>query len=109
MTVTLSWHTLGPAPKDDTVFMHLVDPNGRTVAQHDGPPDMGNYATSRWAAGTAFSDVHPLPLPAQLPAGRYTLQIGLYDPVTNERLPLHAAFGPDPPDRSYRLDEVTVP
>ena len=108
ITVTLLWHTLKQATEDYTVFVHLVDQNGHLLSQHDGPPDGGNYVTSRWLAGTTFVDVHPIALPAGLPSGRYILQVGWYDPATNQRLPLRDASATDLPDRAYTLEEITV-
>ncbi len=108
MTVTLVWRTLKSADRDYTVFVHLLDASGRQVAQHDGPPDGGNFTTSRWSGGVVFSDAHPLALPVNLPAGAYTLVAGMYDPASGQRV---VAFGPDNSelrDRLLVLEQVTV-
>ena len=54
--------------------------------------------TSTWQAGEEIVDHYGLLLPATLPAGRYTLAVGLYDPVSGQRLA--ASAGP----ASYAID-----
>ncbi|MBM3135544.1 MAG: glycosyltransferase family 39 protein [Chloroflexi bacterium] len=88
ITVTLLWQAKQPVGEDYTVFVHLLDRAGRRWAQHDAQP-LGNlYPTSRWATGEMVRDSHPLNLPADLPPGRYFLQVGLYRPATGARLPV---------------------
>jgi len=85
LIVTLLWEAAGPPPPHDKVFVHLLDPAGNKVAQHDGEPFDGIYPTGRWAEGEAVRDVHRLHLPASLPPGRYRVWVGLYDRETEER------------------------
>jgi 4-amino-4-deoxy-L-arabinose transferase-like glycosyltransferase len=84
--VTLYWKALAPMPKDYTVFVHLVDDVGKMAAQFDQQPLGGDYPTHLWQMGETIKDVHQLPLPADLPAGEYRLNIGLYLLETGERL-----------------------
>ena len=86
--VTLYWHSQGPLDKDYTVFVHLVDGNGVTVAQGDGPPLQQFYPTSAWVAGEILNDPHSVALPQDIPPGQYRLFVGLYDPVSGYRLPV---------------------
>jgi hypothetical protein len=44
--------------------------------------------TSQWQPGHYVLWQHPFPLPADLPAGRYWLALGLYDPQSGARLPV---------------------
>ena len=71
-----------------TVFMHFIGPNGTPVAQGDQEPWQGAYPTDAWLQGVPATDQYRLALPADLPGGEYTLVVGLYDPVTQQRLPL---------------------
>jgi len=88
ITVTLLWQARQSVGDDYTVFVHLLDRAGKRWAQHDAQP-LGNlYPTSRWAAGEMVRDSHPLSFPADLPPGRYFLQVGLYLPASGERLPV---------------------
>jgi hypothetical protein len=84
--VSLLWQATQPMSDSYTVFVHLVDASGRRWSQHDGIPFGGIYPTNLWAASEMVRDVHPLPLPPDLPDGRYLLRVGLYDTATQVRL-----------------------
>jgi hypothetical protein len=58
------------------------------LAQGDAPPMGGRWKTFLWLPGVAVDDAHTITLPPNLPAGTYHLLVGLYDPVTGDRLPL---------------------
>jgi hypothetical protein len=86
LTVTLYWQALQETEEDYTVFVHLVDPQtGQIVAQIDEGPVQGTYPTSLWMTGEVIRDAHTISLPA-IPPGTYTLRIGLYTPLTGQRL-----------------------
>ncbi len=87
VAVTFYWQALAPLGQDYTVFVHLVGPNGNTVAQADAPPANGAFPTDLWQAADQIVDVHELAVPADAPAGAYTLCVGFYRPDTGERLP----------------------
>jgi 4-amino-4-deoxy-L-arabinose transferase-like glycosyltransferase len=93
--VTLYWQATEPVALDYTVFVHLLDAEGRQVAQADSPPQSGQYPTSWWGAGEVVADRHRLPSETieNLPPGAYTLSVGLYNLDTGERLPVRAADG----------------
>lgn len=76
-----------------TVFVHLVDANGRVVADADSPPSSGVYPTDRWTVGESVRDRHTVRIPADLPAGSYGIEIGMYRPDTGERLSFAPAGG----------------
>jgi len=78
LCVELNWHTLKTLVDDYTVFIHLVDPNGQVVAQTDLQPQGGFAPTSQWAAESTQVDRHGLILADNLPAGDYTVRLGLY-------------------------------
>jgi hypothetical protein len=61
------------------VFVQLLDANGVLVAQHDAEPSGGQQITTTWAPDTPVIDNHALLLRSDLPAGDYTLIVGLYD------------------------------
>jgi hypothetical protein len=71
-----------------TVFVHLRSTAGKTVAQADSPPQAGSYPTSFWDTDETIVDNHTIPLPDNLPAGEYTVVVGLYRYETGERLPI---------------------
>ena len=89
LDVTLYWRASAPVGDDYTVFVQLLGPDGRLVAQHDGQPLYGYLPTGEWSPGEVIPDRHPLPLPPpeELPSGRYQLVAGMYALDTLERLP----------------------
>jgi uncharacterized membrane protein len=89
LAVTLYWQALTAMPLDYTIFVHLVGPDGQTVAQHDGQPAWEvPLPTTTWQPGEMLQDKHLLALPPDLPAGEYHLEIGVYFWQTLERLPI---------------------
>ncbi len=85
VTIALQWTAVRSF--DDvalTVFAQLLDANGNIVRQADGPPLQGGFDTRWWQPGDAFLETRNF---ATLPAGDYALALGLYDPVSGQRLP----------------------
>ena len=71
------WHTERALEEEYTVFVHLVDTEGRIWSQHDKPPLDGDYPTLFWRPGEMVMDTFYLSL-AGVPAGTYWLEVGLY-------------------------------
>jgi hypothetical protein len=93
LQVTLEWRA-APEPTtrpDLTVFVHLLDSDGRLAAQEDDPPAAGYLPTSSWRPGQVVYDLHAIPIPSTATGPFPTLEIGLYRPTTGERL---AVVGP---------------
>ncbi|MCL4489737.1 MAG: glycosyltransferase family 39 protein [Chloroflexi bacterium] len=86
LELTLFWKGVQPVSRDYTVFVHLLDSSGRIVAQNDHQPQNGEYPTSLWDAGEQVQDVATLTVPTESPAGKYQIEVGLYDPNTLQRL-----------------------
>lgn len=84
--VVLLWSAEQPAATNYSVFVHLVDEAGVTVAQSDGWPGCGHAPTSTWQAGEVVYDPHRLTVPTALSPGTYTLRVGMYDAETGRRL-----------------------
>jgi hypothetical protein len=76
----LVWRAVGQPVGRFHVFVHAVDDGGRIVAQSDGPPAAGAFPTAAWPAGAPIEDRHLLPPP------RGVIRVGLYDPVSGQRL-----------------------
>lgn len=76
LEVWLAWwlRAAPPAGADYHFFVHLVDENGVVRSQHDG---LG-FPVFYWKAGDLVLSRFAIPLPADLPAGRYLLGSGLY-------------------------------
>ena len=77
LSVLLTWELVGESQGHYSVFVHLRDHGGRTVAQGDSWPSQGLRPTGTWAVGERVRDPHLVPLPQDLPAGSYTLVAGL--------------------------------
>lgn len=103
VSLRLRWQTATPLPTDYTVFVHLVDEAGRTIAQSDQYPTwIFSQPTSTWQPNTPIFDRHTLILPPDLPHGPYTIQVGLYDLSSLQRLTM--ANGHD----AYPLTTVDI-
>jgi hypothetical protein len=76
--LTVFWRSEAPSSENYTVFIHLLDQNGQKVAQRDTEPRYGATHTASWKPGEILDDDQSLPIPANLPPGKYRLKIGLY-------------------------------
>lgn len=88
--VRLYWLVDARPEADWTVFVHLLgqpkaDGNRLWVGK-DSPPGNASLPTSRWQPGWRIIDEYALPLPADLPAGSYDIEIGMYQ-ADGQRLP----------------------
>lgn len=86
--LTLRWHVLSPLAADYTIFLHLRNAEGQTIAQLDFRPFDDAYPTSQWPSGAMIAEQRFWSLPNDLPPGRYALYGGLYRVETMTRLPL---------------------
>jgi hypothetical protein len=102
-TLLLSWQTDQPLDRNDTIFVHLLDAGGSLLAQADGVPYTGLYPLPNWQPGQVISDTRPLASLLPDPANLAAIAIGLYDPVSGERLPAADAAGHPLPDNTFIL------
>jgi hypothetical protein len=94
------WMTVTTPPEGYTIFVHVLDANGKMIGQADGPPLGGDYPTDWWSPGETVVDTRPLPLPPE--ADRVT--IGLYRLSDETRLPVVDKAGQRVPN-----DEIVLP
>jgi hypothetical protein len=87
--VTTFWRVQDPASRPLAVFVHVLDDANGVRAGWDGL----YVSPETWQAGDRFAHVHTLMLPADTPKGVLRVEIGVYSPVTLERLTLYAADG----------------
>ena len=107
LTVNLIWRATATPATGYSVFVHLQGADGRVWAQSDGAPANWTRPTTGWLAGEYVIDAHTLNLPADLPAGSYTLWTGLYDPAGGTRV---SASGPGAAaDQRVDLEQVSLP
>lgn len=84
----LHWRVEEEVGEDYKVFVHLLDKEGRLVAQRDSEPQGGMRPTSGWAEGEEIIDNYGVVIPEGMPTGEYEIVVGMYDPQSGERLPI---------------------
>ncbi|HLY64778.1 MAG TPA: hypothetical protein VKU60_04510, partial [Chloroflexota bacterium] len=77
LSVNLRWSAAARPERDFTVFVHVISPDGKVLAQHDSYPLDGRYSTTEWSAGEQVLDTVSLPLKQPLAQGDRVL-VGLY-------------------------------
>lgn len=102
LSVTLVWQALRPLTTDYTVFVHLLLLPDAVWAQSDAQPQSGASPTSTWRPGEKVVDRYTLRLPPQAPSGLYTVEIGVYDSATGDRLKVNLS------DAGVRLGQLRV-
>ena len=100
LSLHLYWHAQRGDLPAYSVFVHLIDPDtDEVVLMADRPPER---PTEHWEQYEWVFDLRKIDL-ADVPAGRYTLSIGMYDPVSGVRLSI-----PDSPIGRLNLTEIEV-
>lgn len=87
-TLKLVWKAKQPSSVSYTVFAQLITDDGRVLAQSDSLPANGARPTTGWRAGEYIVDEHMVNFHADATAGTASLIVGLYDSVTNQRVPI---------------------
>lgn len=90
IVIWLNWRPLKITSSPLKVFVHLIGPVNPATgtplwAQSDHFPQFERLSTISWPVGEVFRDVYWIPVD-DVPAGEYTLSVGLYDPVSGDRL-----------------------
>ncbi len=88
LNVRLVWKASATPTPTYTVFVHLLDSNGQVIAQSDAQPAQNKRPTTSWLAGEYVTDPHTLTWNRQDYSGSATLEVGLYDQDTGERVKL---------------------
>ncbi|MGI9147784.1 MAG: glycosyltransferase family 39 protein [Chloroflexota bacterium] len=79
LALTLVWRSEnGPTGDRWKVFTHLLDASSMVVAQRDAEPSDNLRPTTTWRPGERIEDNYGIAVPANLPPGDYTLEIGMY-------------------------------
>ena len=91
--VTLFWEVLASPGRSYSGFAHLVNADGRTIAQQDQLVGTEHYPSTLWQAGDLIVDEYRLRVPGDAVPGRYWLSVGLYDRETTARLAVVDAQG----------------
>ncbi len=86
LTLVLYWQALSTPDRAYTVFVHLLDRDGRRRGAGDGEPGKGSLPTTGWVISEYLTDSHVIAVNQNAPAGSYRVAVGLYDPSTGQRL-----------------------
>ncbi|NPA89933.1 MAG: hypothetical protein GXO55_00540 [Chloroflexi bacterium] len=86
--VSLVWKVLRSPQRRYKVFVQVLGPNDRLIAQRDSEPLGGSSPTDRWQPGERVEDHYGVLIPLGTPPGSYRLITGMYDAQTGERLPV---------------------
>ncbi|MDM8518836.1 hypothetical protein QUF64_02220 [Anaerolineales bacterium HSG6] len=92
--VHLYWQTEAPLTDNLSIFLHALDENGAMLSQVDGVPYQGLYPLPHWLPHQPLIDTRPLEQIDRV----HSLAIGIYDPLTSERLPVLDVDGNSVPD-----------
>lgn len=86
--VDLTWLADAPIEEPRHVFLHLIDSTGKVWAQSDGPPINWLRPFSTFVAGQSVVDRRAMLVTSDIPPGRYSVTVGLYNPDTQTRVRL---------------------
>jgi hypothetical protein len=82
--LTAQWRVEATVRTDATMFVHLLDPESTLVAQADGYPLLGMLPLWLWEPGEVVRDVRHFD---PVPAGEYTVRLGMWELATGEDWP----------------------
>lgn len=85
LTLVTAWRLGQPLP-DASIFVHVIGPDGRPVAQADG---LGAPGES-WVAGDVLLQRHTVALPEDIPPDEYPVTVGVYTTSDGRRLTTEA-------------------
>ena len=105
--LTLYWQALADMETSYTVFIHLIDQDERIMGQKDNRPVSGLYPTTEWTPGERIVDRYEIATGPEIPPGDYSIEMGLYELESGERLPVLDAMGL-PKDSRVVLGKVQV-
>jgi hypothetical protein len=87
--VTILFKVLDKLDKDYVVFVHVEDADGRLERMNlDHRPAGGAYPTTQWKKGETIRDDFVLYLPPGAQIRGLNIWLGLWEPVSDTRLPL---------------------
>jgi len=95
--VRLHFYSLAPLDRNLNVLVRLVDAAGNEVGRSEGWPF--GTPTSAWEPGKVYVDGHEFALPEESAPGYVRVEVGFYDPATQEMItPTVAADSAPLPD-----------
>jgi 4-amino-4-deoxy-L-arabinose transferase-like glycosyltransferase len=103
--ITTYWRVLDADSAPLAIFVHVLDDANQVRAGWDGL----YVSPESWQEGDILVHLHTLDLPPDMPAGTQRVELGVYSPVTLERLVLFPGDGGEPvPYNRVLLSPLTV-
>lgn len=91
LTLDLYWKAIGQVDRPYVVFNHVLNDQGQIIAQQDSRPQNGQPLMTCWQPNELFADQHVIPIDLQTLSGNLNLELGLYDAVTGQRVPVESS------------------
>ena len=107
LTLTLYWQAIAPMETSYTVFTHVTDEGGAIKGQKDERPVEGTHLTTHWRSGEIVADPYEIVIGPQVPPGRYTIEVGMYQWESGQRLEVIGTDG-QVLDNRVILQEIQV-
>jgi 4-amino-4-deoxy-L-arabinose transferase-like glycosyltransferase len=85
--IDLIWQKITDDLPNQIAFLHVLGPAG-LVTQADAPPGGGYWFPHWWQKDQLVHEQRILTLPEPFDPAKHTIRVGLYDPVTLDRLPI---------------------
>ncbi len=110
VNLTLFWSSDGDLGQRYKVFTHLLGDmfnanSGNFIwGQVDSEPAAGTRPTTTWRGAEVIVDEYAIPVAPDAPPGIYRLEVGLYDSLTGERLPVLSPDGTPAADHIILTD-----
>lgn len=104
LPLTVYWRVLARTEADFSFFSHLLDSQGRMWGQGDG----NEYWSPEWRPGDLVIGRYDIKVDPKAPAGRYTVEVGLFDRSTGIRLKLSEG-GEAQPLEAVKVLQVSQP
>ncbi len=86
IALSLFWRIAQRTADDYVIFVHLLDPNGEVLTTADITPALGAYPTYLWKPGGIIPTHHQIRVPARAAPGKYVVETGMYDALSQNRL-----------------------
>ncbi len=99
--LTLYWEARGSATRPYKVFVHALNTEGVVLGTGDSEPVNGASPMTSWIAAENIRDPHGIALAKGTTVVAY--EVGIYDPVSGQRMLAQLPDGQLPADRAIRL------
>jgi hypothetical protein len=93
LSISLGWRLLQETQREYTVFLQLIDANAVKAGQRDVMPACNAGETTEWRADKEIIGFYRLAVDSDPPPGVYSLIVGIYDAVNQERLNVYNKDG----------------